>query len=53
MRSEKANRQANSKWVKSRPMDSSISRAKSQVMQQLLALPADSTLPLLVAEDWC
>jgi hypothetical protein len=33
-------------------MGSSLSRAKSQVMQHLLAPAADSTLSPLVAQDW-
>jgi hypothetical protein len=33
-------------------MGSSLSRAKWQVMQQLLARATDSTLSPLVAQDW-
>jgi hypothetical protein len=53
MRSAKVNRPANSQQLPSRPMGSSLSRAMSQVMQELLAQPVDSMLPLLVAQDWC
>ena len=51
-RSAKANRQANSQQLPSVPMGSPLSWAKSQVMQQLLAQAADSTLSPLVAQDW-
>ena len=48
----KANRQANSQQLPSVPMGSPLSWAKSQVMQQLVAQAADSTLSPLVAQDW-